>query len=122
MIISKTDNIPTKKVVSVLGNISISQTEWLENDETKAMNKLKTKAQAMGANAIINFVYSPSAPGMIKATASGLAVIVEDKTNSQTVPPTPPSKQGYKYCYACGEKIPISFGFCGKCGIEQPRT
>ena len=116
MLVSKTDNIPTKKIISILGNISINRVEWWGHDETKAMEKLIEKAKSMGANAIINFSYNDSGVFGAYGNSNGIAVITEniDKKDSKEITST-----DYKFCHKCGEKIPNSYDFCGKCGNHQ---
>ena len=71
VLISKTDSIPTKKIVSVLGNIAIKKT--YSESEASAMKALSNKAKMAGANAIVNFFFRGKG-----FSCTGLAVIVED--------------------------------------------
>ena len=82
MIVSKTDDIPTKKIVTVLGKISIKIIEdFFGSEENATMQKLIRKAKAMGADAITNFSYRRLGIFEIITTYSGLAVITEDYTH-----------------------------------------
>jgi len=36
-----------------------------------------------------------------------------------TAPPPLPSSGEFKYCVSCGNQIPVTAGFCGKCGAKQ---
>ena len=109
MIVSKTDYIKEKIIVSVLGEVKIKQLAGYGIGEGKAMEKMIRKAKTMGANAIINFSYrGPGFPGIYNHYR-GLAVIVEDYRKYW---------QGQK-CSNCGKKIKITAHFCGFCGTKQ---
>ncbi len=112
MIVSKTDNIPTKRIVSILGNISIRRAEAFSENEEKAMQKLIRKAERMGANAIINFSYRGSGTWGTYGSCSGLAVIIEDINPGH-------QDQNMVYCRNCGKVIEIFARFCKHCGSKQ---
>lgn len=104
IIMSTTDNIPTKKIVKVLGNISAKKTVWLSENPEGCFKELKKKARLLGANAIINAKYHSSGLGM-SASATGVAVKVEDIT--QLV------------CGQCSKELPEGdFSFCPYCGSK----
>ncbi len=110
MIVSKTDRIPTKKIISVLGNISIKKTAWVSNNEEKAMEKLIKKAELMSANAIINYSYRGSGAWGAYESCSGLAVIVQDTQPDQNM----------VYCHNCGKLIIHTDRYCKHCGSLTP--
>ncbi|MBA7671606.1 hypothetical protein ES703_79765 [subsurface metagenome] len=115
MIVSKTDNIPTKKIVTVLGKISTNVAEdFPGSEEVAAMQILIRKAKTIGADAIINF--SRGIRGIlgilgIRTTYTGLAVITEDIIPIQQVLNT-------SVCWNCGTQIEKSQRFCGFCGTN----
>ena len=55
MIISKTDYIPDKVVVSVIGPIEIKRSGPTKKHEGNVKDIMVIKAKEMGANAIINY-------------------------------------------------------------------
>jgi uncharacterized protein YbjQ (UPF0145 family) len=114
MIVSKTDNIPTKRIVSVLGNISIKRAEAFSENEEKSMQKLIRKAERMGANAIINFSYRGSGTWGVYSSCSGLAVIIEDINNNLDH-----RDKNKVYCRYCGKIIRNLDRFCRHCGSKQ---
>jgi|GEM_PF-5105136 len=77
ILVSDSDKIPTMKVVEVIGNISTKKVMWVSENPDKCMDELKKKAEAIGANAIINFTYEPSGTLGWFGTCRGLAVKVE---------------------------------------------
>ena len=114
MIVSKTDNIPTKKIVTVLGKISTKVAEYFAgsgSQEEAAMQILIRKAKTMGADAIINFSYGIRGILGIKTTYTGLAVITEDIIPIHQVLDT-------SVCWNCGTQIEKSQRFCGFCGTN----
>jgi len=114
MIVSKTDNIPTKRILSVLGNVSIKRAEAFSENEGKAMEKLIRKAERMGANAIINFSYRGSGTWGTHGSCTGLAVIVDDIKRSFP-------DQDMVYCRDCGKPIINTDSFCKHCGSPQKK-
>lgn len=112
MIVSKTDDIPTKKIVTVLGKISIKIIEdFFGSEENATMQKLIRKAKAMGADAITNFSYRRLGIFEIITTYSGLAVITEDIIPIQQVLNT-------NVCWNCGTQIEKNQRFCRFCGTK----
>ena len=83
MLVSKTEKIPNKKIIKVIGNVSVKFIEWWNQDEGLAIKKLAEKATVIGANGIINFTYRGSGLFGTHGSANGLAVIVEDIKSSQ---------------------------------------
>ena len=114
MLVSKTDGIPTKRIVSILGNVSIRRAEAFSENEGKAMEKLIRKAERMGANAIINYSYRGSGTWGTYGSCTGLAVIVEDIRPSF-------EERDIAYCRDCGKPITKSDSFCRHCGSEQKK-
>ena len=109
MIVSKTDTIPTKKIVAVVGKISIKIFETYKGaEEGEAMQILIRKAKTIRADAIINFTRSLSEPLGIKAIYSCDAVLTEDiKPFWETVycgKCGKPNKRYYEYCMHCGKR------------------
>jgi uncharacterized protein YbjQ (UPF0145 family) len=78
MLVSKTDTIPNKHIINVIGNVTVKKLELWNQDEGKVMEKLMEKAILMGANAIINFSYRGSGLFGTHGMANGMAVKVED--------------------------------------------
>ena len=77
MIVSKTDKIPTKKIIAVLEKVLIEIAEdFFGAREVTAKQTLIRKAKTMGADAIIKF--SKFTILGIKTTYTGLAVTTED--------------------------------------------
>ena len=115
MIVSKTDNIPTKKIVTVLGKISTNVAEdFFGSEEADATQRLIRKAKTMGADAIINFSYGiRGILGIlgIRTTYTGLAVITEDIIPIHQVLDT-------RVCWNCGTQIEKNQRFCGFCGTK----
>lgn len=109
MIVSRTDTIATKKIVTVIEKISIKIFEsYKRAKEGEATQILIRKAKAIRADAIINFSWRPPEPFGTKAIYSGDAVITEDiKPFWETVycgKCGKPNKLYYLYCMHCGEK------------------
>ena len=77
ILVSKSDKIPTMKVVTVIGNVSAKKLLWVSESPDKCMEELKKKAEEMGANAIIDFSYEPAGTFGWYGTCRGLAVKVE---------------------------------------------
>lgn len=78
ILVSESDNIPTKKIVAVVCNVSARKAMWFSERADKCMEELKKKAEEVGANAIINFTYEPAGALGMYSTCRGLAVKVED--------------------------------------------
>jgi len=78
ILVFESDNIPTKKIVAVIGNVSSKKVMWLGDRPDKCIEELKKKAEEIGANAIINFTYQSAGALGIYGTCRGLAVKVED--------------------------------------------
>ena len=78
ILVSESDKIPTKKVVSVVCNVSAKKVMWFSDNPDKCMEELKKKAEEVGANAIINFAYEPAGALGISGSCRGLAVKVVD--------------------------------------------
>lgn len=108
IIMSTTNNIPTKKIVKVLGDISAKKKVWLSENPEGCFKELKKEARAMGANAIINAKYHFSGLGMT-ASATGVAVIVKDIKRL--------------VCDQCSKELPEGdFTFCPFCGAKLSRA
>jgi len=106
IIISKSDRIPTKKIVAVLGNVSAKKVTWISESSEKCFEELKKKAEMMGADGIINVTYEPSGFGGTHGSCHGIAVKLADveiqtcqKCNKEL-----PSGN-YKYCPHCGASL-----------------
>ena len=78
VLISTSDSIPTKKIVSLIGEVSAKKVMYMGENPEKCFEELKKKAREMGANAVINVVYYPSGSHGLHGTAKGLAVKVEN--------------------------------------------
>ena len=103
VIITPSDNIPTKKIVAVLGNVSARKFVMFNERPEKCFEELKKKAAAMGADAVINVIYRK--PGLLEnsANCNGLAVTLEDDVK--------------KLCPKCKKELPDDkFPFCPHCG------
>jgi len=109
MIVSKTNDIPDKIIVSVLGKVKIRQIRTYGKNEEKAMGTMIRKAKTMGANAIINFSYRGDGIWGIRNIYTGLAVIAEDIRKYW---------QSQK-CSHCGKRVKVTDYFCGSCGTKQ---
>lgn len=114
-IISKTDNIPAKRIVKALETIVIrssemwSITSW---NEAKAMERIMQKAKQMGANAVVNFIYKKKGTHI---SCTGLGVIVEDiDTGTSHIR----ENNDIKFCENCGNKMQSFYKFCPFCGAE----
>ncbi|GAH70815.1 unnamed protein product [marine sediment metagenome] len=112
MIVSKTDKIPNKKIVSVLGKVKTRQTTSYEKYEWKARDRMIRKAKKMGANAIINFSYRRLGLWEVYEYYRGLAGIVEDILPIQKV-------LSNDYCWQCGKRIKDNARYCGSCYAKQ---
>ena len=112
MFASKTDKIPNKKIVSVLGKVKARQTTSFGKYEWKARDRMIRKAEKMGANAIINFSCRRRGLLDILEYYRGLAVIVEDIISIQKV-------LSNDYCWQCGKRIKDNARYCGFCGTKQ---
>jgi len=106
ILISKSDSIPTKKIVAVLGNVSAKKVMWFSESPEKCFEELKKKAEMMGADGIINVTYEPSGLFGVSGTCHGLAVKLED-ADRQTCPKC--NKElpsgNYTYCPHCGSSL-----------------
>ncbi|MFX1464070.1 MAG: hypothetical protein ACFFBF_13650 [Promethearchaeota archaeon] len=109
MIVSQTDNIPTKKIVKILGKIKVK--DFKELGEAENMQRLIRKAKAMGADAIINYAYGRLGLFDIVTTYWGFAVKTEDIIPIQRVLNT-------SVCCNCGTHIEKDQRFCGRCGTK----
>jgi len=105
ILVSKSDGIPTKKIVTVLGNISAKKLMWWSESPEECFEELKKKAEKMGADGSINVAYVPSGLGF-SASCHGLAVKLADaeihtctKCNKEL-----PSGN-YTYCPHCGSSL-----------------
>lgn len=110
MIVLKTDNIPNQKIIKVLGKVKTRLfAEPCESTEIAAKEKLKRKAKALGADAIINFDYKCwGFPETLVTVYRGLAV----KTDF-----TFPIQQALNtdVCWNCGTKINKDQLYCRVC-------
>jgi uncharacterized protein YbjQ (UPF0145 family) len=103
ILISKSDNIPTKKIVAVLGNVSARKVMWTSENPEKCFKELKKKAEKMGADGIINVTYEPSGLGGVSASCHGLAVKLADADRQK--------------CPKCKKELPLgNYTYCPHCG------
>ncbi len=103
IIVSKSDRIPTKKIVAVLGNVSAKKAMWFSESPEKCFKELKKKAEMMGADGIINVTYEPCGALGTHGSCYGIAVKLED-ANRQS-------------CPKCNKELPSgNFTFCPHCG------
>lgn len=79
MLVTASDNTPTKRIVAVLGTVFAKRTMWLSDRPDKCVESLKEEARKIGANAIINFRYQPAGLLGVYGTCMGLAVRVQDE-------------------------------------------
>jgi len=113
VIVSKTDKIPTKRIVSVLRTITLRGSEmWSKWDEAKAMERIMFKAKQIGANAVINFTYRKEGTHVF---CTGLGAIVED---IEPILPDVGEKKELKLCENCGSQLQKEYKFCPFCGAE----
>lgn len=108
VIVSKTDYIPTKKIVEVLGEIKVK--DYKDLGEGESMQRLIRKAKTIGADAIINF---SCRRGEILwydliDIYTGLAVITEDVIPIKQVLNT-------NVCWNCGISIEKDQRYCRNC-------
>ncbi len=106
ILISKSDSIPTKKIVAVLGNVSAKKAMWFSESPEKCFEELKKKAEEMGADGIINVTYEPSGLAGVSGSCYGIAVKLAD-SEIQTCPKC--NKElpsgNYTYCPHCGSSL-----------------
>jgi ribosomal protein S27AE len=106
ILISKSDSIPTKKTVAVLGNVSAKKAMWASERPDKCFEELKKKAEKMGADGIINVTYEPSGVGGFYGTCHGLAVKLEDADRQECPKCNKELPSGkYKFCPHCGSSL-----------------
>ena len=108
MIVSKTDTIPTKKIVKVLGEIKVKDFKVLGKGES--MQRLIRKAKIIGADAIINFSCRKGEILWYDLVDiyTGLAVITEDIIPLKQVLNT-------NICWNCGTPVEKNQRFCRSC-------
>ena len=112
-IISKTDNIPAKRIVKALETIVLKGSKmWKNWSEAIAMERIRQKAIEIGANAVINFRYNEDGTHIF---CTGLGVIVEDiETTSSPMN----ESSNVSFCESCGNEKQNSHKFCPFCGTE----
>jgi len=73
MITTTTDTVPGREIVKIIGVVQASKTAWLTDDRARkgALRKLISRAESMGADAIIGIKYTD---GIITAGIEGTAV------------------------------------------------
>lgn len=105
IIVTQSDTIPTKKVVKILGNVSVKKVVWVSESPERCYEELKKKAEMMGADAIINVSYHSGGTFGIHESCSGIAVKLEDDELNM--------------CPKCNKKMPEgNFSFCPHCGTS----
>ena len=102
VIITTSDKIPGKRIVKVLGNVYAKKAEWFSPEPNKCFEELKKKAKLMGANAVINVVYTSAGALGYSGSCSGIAVKLEDYPQ--------------KMCPKCKKELPEDYSFCPYCG------
>jgi uncharacterized protein YbjQ (UPF0145 family) len=102
IIVTESETIPSKKVVEILGNVSVKKVMWLIEDPEKLFQELRKQARVLGADAVISVVYRPLSSG-IAAQATGIAV----KLANESAPK----------CNNCNKELPEgNIAFCPHCG------
>jgi uncharacterized protein YbjQ (UPF0145 family) len=103
VIITESDNVPTKKIVAVLGNVTAKALMWSRESPEKCYEELRKIAGSMGADAVINVVYHKAGNLGFHGYATGLAVKLEDLDIS--------------LCPNCNKELPKGkLAFCPFCG------
>jgi uncharacterized protein YbjQ (UPF0145 family) len=103
VIITESDNVPTKKIVAVLGNVSAKVLCWSRESPEKCFDELSKIAGTMGADAVINVVYHKAGILGWHGTCTGIAVKLEDLDIS--------------FCPNCNKELPKgNLMFCPFCG------
>jgi uncharacterized protein YbjQ (UPF0145 family) len=106
VIITKEKKIPTKRISKVLGDISVKKFMWTNERPEKCYEKLKKKAEIIGADGVINVEYHPSEGLGWYGSCTGLAVKLEPDLGS--------------ICSKCKKEVPIdSYAFCPSCGTKK---
>jgi uncharacterized protein YbjQ (UPF0145 family) len=105
IIITTSDKVPKKRIVKVLGNVYAQKAEWFSPKPNECFEELKKKAKLMGADAVINAVYTSSGTFGVHGSCSGIAVKLEDSPQN--------------LCPKCKKELPEgSYSFCPHCGAS----
>ena len=105
IIVTERDDVPTKKIVEVLGKISAVTPAPMGERPEKCYQILRSKAEKMGADAVINVIYSRAGNWRPTCSASGLAVKLADLDRN--------------LCPRCSRELPKGdILFCPFCGTR----
>jgi uncharacterized protein YbjQ (UPF0145 family) len=106
IIITSTDTIPTKKIVKILGNVTVKKHMWSSERADLCYEELRKAAERMSADAVINVAYSPAGTFGVVGSCTGIAFKLEEESLEQ-----------YPKCPNCERELPQSdFDFCPFCG------